>query len=66
MVFTTVPGVLKQINSYKRDIWGVNNLTDVYTATLELNGTAVWRKISGNYNLSFGREDDQDLKRTFV
>ena len=66
MVFTTVSGVFKQINSNKRDIWGVNSLTDVYTGTLELNGTAVWKQISGNYNLSFGREDDQDLKRTFV
>ena len=51
MVFTTVPGVLKQINSYKREMWAVNSLTDIYTATLGLNGTAAWKQIPGNYNL---------------
>ena len=45
----TIDGVLKQVSSNKRELWGVNLSNNLYTGTLDSKGAIAWTQIPGQY-----------------
>lgn len=49
LVAKTIDGVLKQISSNKRVLWGINTSNNLYTTTLDSKEGVSWKQIPGQY-----------------